>query len=215
MKPVGGQWITFRTLGLLSVILIVFCGQPSGFCRLRVLAGTPPLLEKHSPWVWQLEQNKRLLFASCQSASHNTQLTACIFLIHSQELGVSQIREINMVSSAFCPFCKPIWEQDVTSDCVHSLLAGREIHTHTYLHYLPLLCKTTSLSCKQMLSVLFWLLYKHLHKLVFSGEKRGFYYLRKLFHPMKESISFRVSFYIPFPLKGQTVRPPMTRCCCL
>lgn len=37
--------------------------------------------KKHFLWVWQLEQNKRLLFASCQCASHNTQLTAWSFHI--------------------------------------------------------------------------------------------------------------------------------------
>lgn len=63
----------------------------------------PSLPEKHFPRVWQLEQNKRLLFASCRSASHNTQLTACSFMIHSQELGVSEIRKINMAPSAFLP----------------------------------------------------------------------------------------------------------------
>lgn len=73
------------------MILIVFCRQCAGFHRLRVLAGTPYVPEKHFPWVWQLEQNKRLLFASCRSASHNTQLTACSFMIHSQELGVPEI----------------------------------------------------------------------------------------------------------------------------
>lgn len=87
-------------LWLVSVMVIVFCREPSGF---RVLTGTPPLAEKHFPWVWQLEQNKRLLFASCRSASHNTQLTACSFHTHGQELGVSQIREISMASSAFLP----------------------------------------------------------------------------------------------------------------
>lgn len=55
---------------------------------------------------------------------------------------------------------------------VCSLLAGRETHMHTRLLYLSLLFKTTSLSCKKMLSVLFWLLYKHLHKLIFGGEKK-------------------------------------------
>lgn len=91
---------------LFSVILIVFCRQSAGFYSLRVLAGTPSLPEKHFPRVWQLERNKRLLFAGCRSASHNTQLTSSSFMIHSQELGVSEIREINMASSAFYPFCK-------------------------------------------------------------------------------------------------------------
>lgn len=36
-------------------------------------------------------------------------------------------------------------------------------------------------------------------------------YLRKVFYPMKkkkESISFKVSCDIPFPLEGQTIGPP-------
>lgn len=45
------------------------------------------LSEKHFSWVWWLQKNKRLLFASCRSASHNTQLTACRVLIPGQENG--------------------------------------------------------------------------------------------------------------------------------
>lgn len=98
----------FFLFGLCSGILIVSCGRPSGFYRPGVRAGTPALEnEKHFPWVWQLEQNKRLLFASCPSASHNTQLTAWSFLIHSQELGVPRIRDINMASSA--AFSPHVW----------------------------------------------------------------------------------------------------------
>lgn len=52
-------------------------------------AGALP--EKHFPRVWQLEKNKRLLLAGRCNASHNTQLTAYSPMIHSQELGVSEI----------------------------------------------------------------------------------------------------------------------------
>lgn len=71
----------------------MFRRQSAGLCGLGVLAGAPSLPEKHFPRVWQLEQNKRLLFAGCRNASHNTQLTACSPVIHSQELGVPGIRK--------------------------------------------------------------------------------------------------------------------------
>ena len=77
---------------------------------------------------------------------------------------------------------------------------------HTYLTYLSLLFKTTFLNCTKMLSVLFGLSYKHLHKLILGG----LFLFRKVFYQMKDSISFKVSCYIPFPLEGlgQTIRPP-------
>lgn len=95
-----------------------------GVKRLRVIAGAPPLPEKHFPWVWQLEQNKRLLFTS-RSASHNTQLTACSSLIHSQDLGVSPIRDTH---TAFYPLWRNICEKDVSK-----VLLGRWKNTENNL----------------------------------------------------------------------------------
>lgn len=126
----------------LSVILIVICGQPSGFYNLGVLAGTP-FAKKHFPWVWQLEQNKRLLFTSYRSASHNTQLTACSFVIHSQELGVSQIREINMASFTFYSFCAHTTENRMC------LMAERETHISTLTCPIHLPFLKQHLSCEK------------------------------------------------------------------
>lgn len=73
--------------------------------------------EKHFHWVRQLEQNKRLLFASCPSTSHNTQLTAWSAVIHSQVRGVSRIRELNMATFCFYKFCKHSFvTKDVTKN---------------------------------------------------------------------------------------------------
>lgn len=61
------------------------------------------LPEKHFPRVWQPEKNKRLLFAGRCNASHNTQLTAYSPMIHSQELGVSEIIGGKKISTPSCP----------------------------------------------------------------------------------------------------------------
>lgn len=95
--------------------------------------------EKHFPRVWQLEKNKRLLFAGRCNASHNTQLTAYSPMIHGQELGVSEITGEKNKCVVLLPFA----------------IKFALFHQQTPLHTFYSLSKTSFQSIKKMLSAPF------------------------------------------------------------
>lgn len=73
-------------------------------------------------------------------------------MIHSQELGVSEIRRINMASSVFTHFANIIKDWMTCEDYVRSLVAGRERHMHTSSICLLFLKKNNLLCCVDVVS---------------------------------------------------------------
>lgn len=142
--------------------------------------------EKHFPWVWQLEQNKRLLFASCRGASHNTQLTACCYMIHSQSWECLRSEKYMWCALllAFLFFFK------ATNDRRMCLLFA---DTYSLQLKIIILMKNTFTNMDFIL----------------LGETIAVSILKCCFNQRKKPLALK-TLYIPFPL-GQTMRPPMTR----
>lgn len=93
------------------------------------------LPEKHFPWVWQLEQNKRLLFASCRSqvTTHSWQHVALWFTAKSWEC----LRSEKWIwrPLLFTHFVNII-ESRMSQRAVFSL--GSQVEKHTSLNLLAL-----------------------------------------------------------------------------
>lgn len=193
------------------MILVVFSWQSAGFCRPGVLAGTPAFAWKHFPRVWQLEQNKRLLFASCCSTSHNTQLTACNVDSQPRAGSVWDQRQYkNMASSAFYPFANLI-EDKMSLKSMFGLC--RQVEGHTCLSAPPLSKQplwvvSRCCQCRPDYNpniYICWYLMEKKMLVITLGVR---------FNQWKNPLA---SCDIPFPHEGlgQTLRPPMTRRWCL